>query len=467
MLNLLAAFEKTQHGFYENRQLVRHVMDQTIIGSNRRIDPTRRAHLKPDLTPDDNDRVEIGPTDLAFAEWKAAGIEAPDMPALREYRLSRLQEQIRKHDCAGLLLFDPLNIRYATDTTNMQLWIAHNAARACFVPPEGKVILWDFHNCEHLSAHLPLVGEVRHGASFFYFETGDKTEAAAAHFVDEVIDVMKSHSSANKRLAVDKIETPGYVRLVEKGIEIIEGQMLTEHARAIKNDNEILAMRCAVHACEMAVEEMRYAMRPGVSENEMWAALHAGNIKRGGEWIETRILSSGPRTNPWFQECGPRIMQEGDMMAFDTDLVGTYGYCCDISRSWIVGDVAPTEEQKTLYKVAFEHVMTNIGLIKPGMSFAEMTAKAHRLPEEYRALRYGVLAHGVGLCDEYPCVRYPEDVEAHGYSGTFEPGMTLCVEAYIGAVGGLEGVKLEEQVLITETGCETLSTYRYEDALLA
>ena len=46
-------------------------MDQTIIGSNRRIDPTRRAHLKPDLTPDDNDRVEIGPTDLAFAEWKA------------------------------------------------------------------------------------------------------------------------------------------------------------------------------------------------------------------------------------------------------------------------------------------------------------------------------------------------------------------------------------------------------------
>jgi Xaa-Pro aminopeptidase len=463
----LRRLKKRSTFFYENRQLVRHVMDQTIIGSNRRIDPTRRAHLKPDLTPDDNDRVEIGPTDLAFAEWKAAGIEAPDMPALREYRLSRLQEQIRKHDCAGLLLFDPLNIRYATDTTNMQLWIAHNAARACFVPPEGKVILWDFHNCEHLSAHLPLVGEVRHGASFFYFETGDKTEAAAAHFVDEVIDVMKSHGGANKRLAVDKIETPGYVRLVEKGIEIIEGQMLTEHARAIKNDNEIRAMRCAVHACEMAVEEMRYAMRPGVSENEMWAALHAGNIKRGGEWIETRILSSGPRTNPWFQECGPRIMQEGDMMAFDTDLVGTYGYCCDISRSWIVGDVAPTEEQKTLYKVAYEHVMTNIGLIKPGMSFAEMTAKAHRLPEEYRALRYGVLAHGVGLCDEYPCVRYPEDVEAHGYSGTFEPGMTLCVEAYIGAVGGLEGVKLEEQVLITETGCETLSTYRYEDALLA
>ena len=442
-------------------------MDQTIIGSNRKIDPTRRAHLKPDRTPDDNDRVEIGPTDIAFAEWAAAGLQAPDMPALREYRLARLQEQIIRHDCAGLLLFDPLNMRYATDATNMQLWTTHNPARACFVPPQGNVILWDFHNCEHLSQHLPLIGEVRHGASFFYFETGDRTAAAADEFVAVILDLMARFGGKNKRLAVDRIEHVGYAALRANDVDVLEGQVLTEHARSVKNANELNAMRCAIHACERAVDEMRDAMRPGVSENEMWAALHAGNIKRGGEWIETRILASGPRTNPWFQECGPRIMQEGDMMAFDTDLIGTHGYCCDISRSWIVGDARPTDEQRTLYQIAYEHVMTNISLIKPGMTFAEMTAKAHRLPEAYRPLRYGVLAHGVGLCDEYPSVRYPEDVEAHGYSGSFVPGMTLCVEAYVGAVGGQEGVKLEEQVVVTETGCAPLSQYPYEKALLA
>ena len=86
--------------------------------------------------------------------------------------------------------------------------------------------------------------------------------------------------------------------------------------------------------------------------------------------------------------------------------------------------------------------------------------------EIFRPARYGVLAHGVGLCDEYPSVRYPEDVEAHGYGGCFEVGMTLCVEAYIGAVGGHDGVKLEEQVLITDTGAVPLSTYRYEAAFL-
>ena len=441
-------------------------MDSVFVGSNRKIDPSRRAHLKADGTPDINDRVEIGPTALAFSEWAAAGLTLPDMPSLRDYRLARLQQQIQKQDCAGLLLFDPLNIRYATDTTNMQLWTTHNAARACFVPPSGKVILFDFHNCEHLSAHLPLIAEVRGGASFFYFETGNRTDEHAAAFISQITDLMATYAPGNKRLAVDKIETAGYAALLASGIDVLEGQVLTEHARAIKNENELNAMRCAIYACEQAVAEMRQAVRPGVTENDVWAELHAGNIRRGGEWIETRILASGPRTNPWFQECGPRVMDAGDMLAFDTDLVSTYGYCCDISRSWIVGDVAPTDEQKRLYQLAYDHVMTNIDLLQPGMSFAEVTAKAHRLPEEFRALRYGVLAHGIGLCDEYPSIRYPEDVDDHGYDGEVEVGMTLCVEAYIGAEGGREGVKLEEQVVITQNGAEPLSSYPYEDALL-
>ena len=78
-------------------------MESVFVGSNRKIDPSRRAHLKPDGTPDLNDRVEIGPTALAFSEWAAAGLTAPDMPSLREYRLDRLQQQIQAHDCAGLL----------------------------------------------------------------------------------------------------------------------------------------------------------------------------------------------------------------------------------------------------------------------------------------------------------------------------------------------------------------------------
>ena len=152
-------------------------------------------------------------------------------------------------------------------------------------------------------------------------------------------------------------------------------------------------------------------------------------------WTAHKSLVPGMRT---------RVIQAGDMLAFDTDLVSTYGYCCDISRSWIVGDVPPTDEQKRLYQLAYEHVMTNIDLLQPGMSFAEATAKAHRLPEEFRALRYGVLAHGIGLCDESPCIRYPEDVDSHGHDGHVEMAMTFCFDAFSGAVVGKDCVQLEE-----------------------
>lgn len=440
-----------------------------VLGSNRKIDPTRRQHLplKPDGSIDDNDRVEIGPTALAFEEWEALGLTPPNLQRMRGYRLERIVQQLQKNDLAGVLLFDPLNIRYATDSTNMQLWITHNHARACFVSADGYIILWDFHNCEHLSAHLPLVKEVRGGASFFYFETGDRTGEHAKHFVKEIADIVKEHAGDNKRIAVDKIEIVGLRELDKQGLTVFDGQEVMEFARAIKNVDEINAMRCSIASTEIAMKKMQEATVPGVTEDDIWAVLHAENIRRGGEWIECRLLSSGPRTNPWFQEAGPRVVKAGEFLAFDTDLIGPYGICADISRTWMIGDIEPTAEQRRLYQVAHEHIRYNMEILKPGMTFAEVTQAGILLPPEFRAQRYGVMMHGVGLCDEYPSIRYPEDVEQHGYDGVLEPGMALCVEAYVGAVGGKEGVKLEDQGIITEDGFENLTNYPFEENLLS
>ncbi len=438
-------------------------------GSNRKIDPSRRRAttlFKPDGTPLDNDRVEIGPTDLAFTEWAALGITPPDMPRLREYRLSRIVGQLQKRDLAGVLTFDPLNIRYITDSTNMQLWTTHNPARACFVSADGYVVLWDFHGSEHLTTHLPLIREVRHGASFFYFESAGLVNEHAAHFAAEVDDLMRVHGGDNRRLAVDRMERAGHLALENLGIEITNGQEVTEFARVIKDANEVNAMRCAISACEAAMHEMEAMVCPGITEVDAWAILQHGNHIRGGEWIETRILSSGPRTNPWFQEAGPRIMAEGDILAFDTDLIGPYGYCADLSRTWIVGDAEPTAYEKQIYRDAYDHIVTNMALLRPGLTIDELTRMAQPLPQKYADQRYGVVYHGVGLCDEYPSVRYPQDWEAGMHDTALEPGMTLCVEVYYGEVGGSCGIKLEDQVLITEDGYENLTRYPFDDRFL-
>ena len=441
----------------------------SIDSTRRKIDPSRRPSnaLKPDGTPDDNDRIETGPTAIAFSEWQALGLEIPHLDTMREYRLQRLCGEIRRHDYGGILLFDPLNIRYATDAINMQLWTSHNPARACFVSADGYIVLWDFHNCEHLSTHLPLIKERRIGAGFFYFLSADRGEEHARRFAQDVDDVVREHTGRNRRLAVDKIEISGLRALEHLGLEIFDGQEVTEIARVVKGPDEIKALFCATAACEASMVKMQEAIYAGQSESGIWAVLHAENIRRGGEWIETRICSSGPRTNPWFQEAGPRIISDGELLALDTDLIGPYGMCCDISRTWLCGDVEPSADQKRLYQVAYEHIMGNRELLKPGVSFRELTEKGLRLPEEYRQQCYSVMMHGAGLCDEYPAIYYPEELESSGYDGIVEAGMVFCVEAYVGAVGGINGVKLEEQVVVTETGFEQMSKYPFEANLLS
>ncbi len=432
-----------------------------------KINPGTRSKMKPDNTPDDNDRLEIGPTDLAYQEWEAVGLACPDLPAMRQFRLDRLIAEINQRDYAGVLLFDPLSIRYATDTTHMQLWATHNPFRACLVTADGYLVLWEYGGQQYMSSYNPLVREVRFGGSFFYFATGDRTEEKANLFAQQVDALIRERIGQNRRLAVDKIQIEGLRALDRLGIDVCDGEELMEKTRSIKGPDEIRAMRCALWACEQSVARMREFARPGITENDLWAELHRENIRRGGEWIETRILSSGPRTNPWFQESGPRIIQNDEIVAFDTDLIGCYGMCADISRTWFIGDGQPTTRQRALHTIAYEHIMTNAELVKPGVTLRELSEGGHQLPDIYIPQRYGSRFHGVGLCDEWPAVKYPIDWLERGYDGVLEPGMMLCVEAYVGEVGGPDGIKLEDQILITEDGYENLTHCPFDEKLMA
>ena len=301
---------------------------------------------------------------------------------------------------------------------------------------------------------------------FFYFATAQRTQEKAELFVEQVDQLLRERAGKNRRLAVDKIQIEGLRALDDIGIDVQDGEELMERTRAVKGPDEIKAMRCAMLACEKSIEEMRVVAVPGATENDVWAELHKSNIRRGGEWIETRILSSGQRTNPWFQECGPRVIQNNEMLSFDTDLIGCYGMCTDISRSWFIGDGQPKARQKEIHAIAYEHIMTNAELVAPGVSFQELTEGGHHLPEKYIPQRYGSKFHGVGLCDEWPAIKYPIDWEERGYSGVLEPGMMLCVEAYIGEVGGPDGVKLEDQLLVTETGFENMTRCPFDEKLM-
>ena len=435
----------------------------------RKIDPTRGATLG-DGTPNDNDRVEIGPTQLAFAEWAAAGLALPDLAAMRRFRWERLTRALVDRDIGALLMFDPMNIRYATDTTNMQLWNAHNPFRACLLCADGHMVMFEYKNAPFLVAFNPLVAEVRSGASFFYSITGDRGDMHAGTFAGQVAEVMAAHAGANRRIAVDKIMVAGLRALERAGMTVLEGEAVTERVRAIKGPDEIAAMRCAHHACEAAIAEMEAAARAGIpgghmSEDDVWSELHRANIRRGGEWIETRLLASGPRTNPWFQECGPRIIRNNEIVAFDTDLIGAYGMCIDISRTWWIGDRAPRADMIAAMAHAREHVDVNMAMLRPGVTIRELVHGGHVLDARYDRQKYSCRMHGVGLCDEWPYVPYPDGWVEGAFDHALEPGMVICVEALVSPEGGDFSIKIEDQVLITEDGHENLTAYPFDPRL--
>lgn len=386
-----------------------------------------------------------------------ARLAAIDEVRLRFDRLAKLRAELVKHNYGAALLADPMNIRYATGSRNMAVWTLHAPGRYVFVPVEGPVVLFEYGTSRHVSEGLETVDEIRTSVPWFYFMAGPRTQEKAALWARDIIDLMRLHGGSDMRLAVDRCEPWGAQHLIDAGIHLFDAQEPLEDARMIKTAEEIQCMQLSMDVCDVAVDRIRRALRPGITENQLWAILHETNIAHDGEWIECRLLSSGPRTNPWFNESSNRVIEAGDLVGFDTDMIGPTGYLADISRSLVCPGKAATPQQRKLYEIAQEQVLTNIDLIKPGLSFREFSDKCWHVPEVYVPNRYMMMIHGAGFVDEYPTLAYASDYADWGYDGSFEENMVVCVESYIGEVGAKEGVKLEEQVLITATGAVPMS----------
>jgi Xaa-Pro dipeptidase len=377
-----------------------------------------------------------------------------------------VREQMAAHSLDACVLLDPVNIRYATGARNMQVFHSRNPARYLFVPLSGPVILHEFVGCAHLAEGLETIDDIRPAITASYVAAGAAIATVERAWAKQVAALVREHCGARTAVGIERVNAGAALALRDEGFHLCDAQAPLERARAVKSADELKCVRESVRATEVAVARLRAAMRPGLSENELWSVLHQGVIALGGDYIETRLLSSGSRTNPWFQETGDRRLRENELVALDTDVVGCHGYYCDFSRTFHTGPADPTPHQRELCRVAHEQVHHNMQLLRAGTSFREYSEWAWKIPERFVANRYYVSAHGCGMTGEYPYLYHSMDFEQSGYDGVIEPGMTLCVESYIGEEGGSEGVKLEQQLVITEDGRELLSTFPFDSALL-
>jgi Xaa-Pro aminopeptidase len=391
-----------------------------------------------------------------------------DLAKMRRYRQDRVRAELRARDLAACVLTSPLSIRYACGARNGALFQTHIPSAYLFLPAEGPVVLFDTGAARLTGVGLETVDEVADEVlPLSYMFAGERLEEWMGKWARQMAALVERHGGGNRRLAIERAGTRAPLAFEGLGIEVADATDAIEAARRIKSPEEVLCMNHAIAVAEVGAWRIREALQPGLTETQLWAHLWSANIEAGGDWIECRLLSAGDRTNPWLQEAGSRIIRPGELLCFDTDMIGPLGYAADFSRAYHCGPGKPSAAQKDLYKRAYDEVHHNLELMKPGAGFREITEASFRQPEEFRAQRYPVLAHGIGMSDEWPCIFYPEDAGTFAYDGVLEPGMAICVESYVGAVGGREGVKLEEQILITEKGYEVLSRFPFEENLLS
>ncbi|MCG7521456.1 Xaa-Pro peptidase family protein [Ruegeria sp. Ofav3-42] len=413
------------------------------------------------------------PLTLEQAAWITPPMQAVDtegmidVPRMRRYRQNRLREQIRAQGLDAIILVEPLSIRYATGVRNCTLFQMHIQAGYLFMPAEGPVVYFDSEPGRNTGSTLETIDETRDDLlPLSYMFAGPRHDEWTRKWADQMDDLIQQYCGQGARkIAIERAGFHAEQALVEKGHLVSDVAPVLAHARKIKSPEEVLAMNLTIAVAEDGMTRMRDNLRNGVMEQELWAHMWSALIEGGGEWLDYRLLASGERTNPWQQEASSRMIRAGDLVVFDCGMVGPFSYGADISRAFRCGPGRPSDYQKSLYTMAHTEVMENTKLVKNGAAFSEIALSRHLPPRGFGDQPYPCMMHGLGMADEWPVILHSPD-HPEFYDGQLEPGMVICVESYIGEIGGVEGVKLEDMVLVTESGPITLSRYPFEEELM-
>ena len=382
-------------------------------------------------------------------------------------RLAKTRRAMVDHDVPVMLVRDPINIRYATGATNMTVFNLCVPARYLLVFADGPVILFDYIGGEHLAAGLPTIDDVRIARGLSHVSANGFPAEESHAMAGEIAAIVHDQLGEVGLLAVDSLPFAAVDALRAAGFVITDADAVMSRARRVKAPLEVSYMREAARRTVAAVRDMEAALRPGMTEMEVWSRFVGGLIARHGEFVATRLFASGPNTFPYFKECGTRVIEDGDLVCIDTDAVSFESYQTDFSRTFLAGDRPAGAEQRMLYRRAYEQLRHNVALIGPGVTFESVARNAWVVPEEHRSSRYSCIGHGIGMIGEYPNLPFHTPGMPYPLDDAFEPGMVFCVESYIGSAEGVQGVKLEDQLLITETGVEIMNDYPFEARLLS
>ncbi len=424
-------------------------------------------------TPD-----RVAPSSLSSNHNWARGIPAPghtavdyesrvDFDRLRRYRLARAQAALESSSCGAFLLFDFYNIRYVTQT-----WIGGGLGdkmiRYTLLLPGKDPILWDFGSAvKHHKLYSQWTPDENYRAGFLGFRGAVAPQAGLMKTaVAEIKSILSAEGLAEAPIGIDIIEPPFLFEMESQGLRIADAQQPMMDARVIKSYDELVLLNQAAAMVDGVYQDIVEALKPGVRENEIVALANKRLYEMGSDQVEAVNAISGERCNPHPHNFTDRIIRPGDQAFFD--IIHSYnGYRTCYYRTFGVGSA--TQIQKDAYKQAREWMDRSMAAIRPGVGSDEVAKtlpKAEEFGFDSELEAFGLqFAHGLGLgLHERPIISrlnsFEDPVE-------LQPGMVFALETYFPATDGVSAARIEEEVVVTDTGIELLTLFPAQELFIA
>ena len=399
---------------------------------------------------------------LMAVDWE----ERVNIERLRQERLARVKNALKKSEIGALLCFDMNNIRYIT-ATHIGTWAMDKLVRFSLLPQDDDPILWDFGSAaRHHQIYCPWLGE-RSRAGISTLRGATNPGSGLAEDVAKKIRLeLEKRKLSNEPVGVDVIEIPVLFALQSQGIKVVDGQQLMHEVRKIKTQDEITLLNTATMMVDAAYDELYRFMKPGVKENECVGVVSKVLYDLGSEHVEGVNAISGERCSPHPHVYTDRVLRPGDPAFFDI-LHSFNGYRTCYYRTFAVGSASPA--MVDAYKRCRDYMDAAISIVKPGITTADVVklwprAKEFGFANEEAAfaLQYG---HGVGLSIwEKPIFSRLVSLD---HPEVIEEGMVFALETYWPASDGWSAARLEEEVVVTKDGCEIITRFPSEKLLVA
>lgn len=284
--------------------------------------------------------------------------------------------------------------------------------------------------------------------------------------VKEIKGLLIDAGVVNEPVGIDIVEPAFLFEMQRQGLKVVDAQQYMLDARLIKSEDEIMLLNQAAAMVDGVYQNIVDVLKPGIRENEIVALANKRLYEMGSDQVEAINAISGERCNPHPHNFTDRIIRPGDQAFFD--IIHSYnGYRTCYYRTFSVGSA--TNSQRDAYTKAREWMDAAINIVKVGVGtddIARVWPKAEEFGFESELAAFGLqFGHGLGLgLHERPiisrlnCLDNPVEIQA---------GMVFALETYCPASDGVSAARIEEEIVVTDTGVHVLTKFPAQELFIA